>query len=77
VSQIREGLSQVLSRLPGLRRSPVVAVGSGMFLGVAAAKSMNLTIADLADMWDHKELAAFPCVSAAHLLAEQWTDRSL
>jgi len=77
VSQIREGLSQVLSRLPGLRRSPVVAVGSGMFLGLAAAKSMNLTIADLAGTWNRKELEVFPCVSAAHLLAEQWTDRSL
>jgi (4-(4-[2-(gamma-L-glutamylamino)ethyl]phenoxymethyl)furan-2-yl)methanamine synthase len=77
VSQLREGLSQVLSRLPGLRRSPVVAVGAGAFLGLAAAQSMNLAIADLAGTWDRKELAVLPCVSAAHLLAEQWTDRSI
>jgi (4-(4-[2-(gamma-L-glutamylamino)ethyl]phenoxymethyl)furan-2-yl)methanamine synthase len=77
VSQVCEGLSQALSRLPGLRRSPLVVVGSGAFLGLAAAKSMNLTIADLAATWDREELAVLPCVSAAHLLAEQWTDRSL
>ena len=77
VSQVREGLSQVLSRLPGLRRSPVVVVGSGAFLGLAAAKSMNLAIADLAGTWDREELAVLPCVSAAHLLAEQWTDGSI
>jgi (4-(4-[2-(gamma-L-glutamylamino)ethyl]phenoxymethyl)furan-2-yl)methanamine synthase len=77
VSQVREGLSQVLSRLAGLRRSPVVAVGSGAFLGLAAAKSMNLTIADLSGTWSREELAVLPCVSAAHLLAEQWTDRAI
>jgi uncharacterized hydantoinase/oxoprolinase family protein len=77
VSQIREGISQVLSRLPGLRRSPVVVVGSGAFLGLAAAQSMNLIIADLAGTWGREELAVLPCVSAAHLLAEQWTDRSI
>jgi (4-(4-[2-(gamma-L-glutamylamino)ethyl]phenoxymethyl)furan-2-yl)methanamine synthase len=77
VSQVREGLGQVLSRLPCLRRSPVVVVGSGAFLGFAAAKSMNLTIADLAGTWEREELAVLPCVSAAHLLAEQWTDKSL
>jgi probable H4MPT-linked C1 transfer pathway protein len=77
VSQVCEGLSQVLSRLPGLRRSPVVAVGSGSFLGLAAAKIMNLAIANLAGTWSREELAVLPCVSAAHLLAEQWTDRSL
>ena len=77
VSQVREGLGQVLSRLPDLRRSPVVVVGSGAFLGLAAAKSMNLAIADLAGTWGRKELAVLPCVSAAHLLAEQWTNRSI
>jgi probable H4MPT-linked C1 transfer pathway protein len=77
VSQVREGLSQVLSRLPGLRRAPVVVVGSGAFLGLAAAKSMDLTIADLAGTCGREELAVLPCVSAAHLLAEQWTDRTL
>ena len=77
VSQVREGISQVLSRLPGLRRCPVVVVGSGAFLGLAAAKSMNLAIADLAGTWDREELAVLPCVSAAHLLAEQWTDGSI
>jgi (4-(4-[2-(gamma-L-glutamylamino)ethyl]phenoxymethyl)furan-2-yl)methanamine synthase len=77
VFHVREGLSQVLSRLPDLRRSPVVVVGSGAFLGLAAAKSMNLTIADLAGTWVREELEVLPCVSAAHLLAEQWTDRFL
>jgi hypothetical protein len=76
VSQIREGLSQVLSRLPELRRHPVVIVGSGAFLGLAAAKSMDLRIADVAGTWGNEELAVLPCVAAAHLLAEQLRDRS-
>ena len=77
VSQVREGLSQVLSRLPILRRSPVVVVGSGAFLGSAAAEGMHLTIADLGSGWGCEELAVFPCASAAHLLAEQWADGSI
>jgi (4-(4-[2-(gamma-L-glutamylamino)ethyl]phenoxymethyl)furan-2-yl)methanamine synthase len=76
VCQVREGLEQVFSRIPGLRRYPVVVVGSGAFLGLAAAKSMDLQIADLPDTWSHEELAVVPCVAAAHLLAEQLKVRS-
>jgi probable H4MPT-linked C1 transfer pathway protein len=76
VCQVREGLGQVLSRVPGLRRHPVVVVGSGAFLGLAAAKSMDLDIADLSDTWGREELAVVPCVAAAHLLAKQLKDRS-
>ena len=44
IRQIREGLSQVLSRLPRLRKHPVIVVGAGAFLGLAAAKSLDLEI---------------------------------
>jgi (4-(4-[2-(gamma-L-glutamylamino)ethyl]phenoxymethyl)furan-2-yl)methanamine synthase len=76
VCQICEGLSQVLTRAPGLRRHPVVVVGAGAFLGLAAAKGMNLKIADPAGTWSSEELAVVPCVAAAHLLARQLNDGS-
>jgi (4-(4-[2-(gamma-L-glutamylamino)ethyl]phenoxymethyl)furan-2-yl)methanamine synthase len=69
IHQIREGLSRVLSRLPRLREHPVIVLGAGAFLGLAAAKSMDLEIRDLSATWDHEELAVAPCVAAAQLLA--------
>jgi (4-(4-[2-(gamma-L-glutamylamino)ethyl]phenoxymethyl)furan-2-yl)methanamine synthase len=71
VWQVRDGINQVLSRLPRLRRHPVIALGAGAFLGLAAAKSLDLEILDLAGEWNREELAVAPCVAAAHLLAEQ------
>jgi (4-(4-[2-(gamma-L-glutamylamino)ethyl]phenoxymethyl)furan-2-yl)methanamine synthase len=74
VRQVREGLNQVLTRVPGLRPYPVIVVGAGAFLGLAAAKSLDLKIADLGDTWSGEELAVIPCVAAAHLLARQLRD---
>ena len=71
VHQIREGLSQVLSRLPGLREHPVVVLGTGAFLGIDGCEehgSGNRRI--YAGYWDPEELAVLPCVAAAQLLAE-------
>jgi len=69
VCQVCEGIEQVLSRLPQLRGFPVIAVGSGAFLGEAAAKSLGLEARILSCELDKKELAVTPCVAAAHLLA--------
>ncbi len=69
INQIREGLDQVISRLPRLRSMPVIVLGTGSFLGAAAARSMGLEIRDLPS-WGHDELILTPCVAAAHLLAE-------
>jgi len=76
VLQIREGLSQVLSRVPELQQYPIVVAGSGAFLGLAAAKSMNLSLGDLEGVFQDNEQSVVPCVSAACLLAEQLKDRS-
>jgi (4-(4-[2-(gamma-L-glutamylamino)ethyl]phenoxymethyl)furan-2-yl)methanamine synthase len=70
VRQIREGLDQVISRLPRLRRHPAVVLGSGSFLGVEAADCTGLESKDLAGDWGQGEFAAAPCLAAAHLLAE-------
>lgn len=70
VRQIREGMSQVISRLPRLRSQPVVVLGMGAFLGEAAARSMGLEIRDLASSFGREESAVAPCLAAAHLLAE-------
>jgi probable H4MPT-linked C1 transfer pathway protein len=70
VCQIREGLHQVISRLPRLRSLPVVVLGSGAFLGIAAAAGMGLEVRDLAGDWGMQESAVAPCLAAAHLLAE-------
>jgi (4-(4-[2-(gamma-L-glutamylamino)ethyl]phenoxymethyl)furan-2-yl)methanamine synthase len=70
VRQIREGLGQVLSRLPELRGHPVIVLGAGAFLGEAAVKSMGMEIGNMRNDWGQKELAVAPCLAAAHLLAE-------
>lgn len=74
VNQICEGLRQVIERLPELRNHPVIVVGVGAFLGLAAAEGMNLKVADLKGIWDNTERAIMPCVAAAHLLEKQLMD---
>ena len=71
IFQIRQGLDQVISRLPRLRSQPVIALGAGAFLGEAAARSLDLKIRDLGSRWGAEELAMAPCVAAARLLADQ------
>ncbi len=73
VRQVSHGIEQVLARLPHLRKCPVIAVGSGAFLGVAAARGLNLDVLDLARERNGKEYAVAPCVAAAHLLARRLT----
>jgi uncharacterized hydantoinase/oxoprolinase family protein len=75
VCQVSEGLSQVLSRLPHLRKHPVIALGAGAFLGSDAARKLALEILDLTDEWGKDELAVAPCLAAAHVLAEQLETR--
>ncbi len=71
IRQIREGLDQVISRLPRLRSAPVVILGVGAFLGAAVADSMELEIRKLSSDWKQEELAVAPCLAAAHLLADR------
>jgi (4-(4-[2-(gamma-L-glutamylamino)ethyl]phenoxymethyl)furan-2-yl)methanamine synthase len=70
VCQIREGLEQVISRLPALRGYPAIILGAGAFLGKAAARSIGLETGDLMNEWGRGELAVAPCLAAAYLLAE-------
>ncbi len=70
VHQIQEGINQVLSRLPRLRNHPVVVLGSGAFLGKAAAEALGLIIMDATGNWERENLSVAPCISAARLLAE-------
>jgi (4-(4-[2-(gamma-L-glutamylamino)ethyl]phenoxymethyl)furan-2-yl)methanamine synthase len=76
IQQVREGIDQVISRLPQLRIHPVVILGSGGFLGKAAAVNMGLKIRDFTYAWGEK-LSAAPCLAAAHLLAEHLRSTSL
>ncbi len=68
--QIREGMEQVISRWPSLHNHPLIVLGTGAFLGRAAARSMGLEIRDELPGWGKEELAAAPCLAAAYLLAE-------
>jgi (4-(4-[2-(gamma-L-glutamylamino)ethyl]phenoxymethyl)furan-2-yl)methanamine synthase len=74
VRQVREGINQVLSRLPRLRNQPVVVLGSGAFLGKAAAEGIGLIILDVTGNWGRENLSAAPCISAARLLAEHMAE---
>jgi hypothetical protein len=71
VLQIRECIDQLISRLPSLRSLPVIAVGSGAFMGAAAARSAGLKIGELETNLGREELAVMPCIAAAQLLAGQ------
>jgi (4-(4-[2-(gamma-L-glutamylamino)ethyl]phenoxymethyl)furan-2-yl)methanamine synthase len=70
VCQIRNGLDQVISRLPELRQHPVIVLGMGAFLGRAAAQNLDLEIGYLMNDWGREESAVAPCLSAAYLLAQ-------
>jgi probable H4MPT-linked C1 transfer pathway protein len=71
--QIRDGMEQVLSRLPHLRIHPVVVLGAGAFLGHEAAQSLGLHTAKLTEDWEQKKLAVAPSLAVAHLLAQHLT----
>jgi (4-(4-[2-(gamma-L-glutamylamino)ethyl]phenoxymethyl)furan-2-yl)methanamine synthase len=70
ISQIREGIEQVISRMPRLRNYPVVAFGTGSFLAADAARSLGLEVQDLSKNWGNGRSEAVPCLAAAYLLAE-------
>ena len=75
--QVQDGLNQVLSRRPELRKHPAVVLGTGAFLGTEAARNLGLEIGESAGILGREGSpaaplgAAAPCVAAAHLLAEQ------
>ncbi len=70
VLQIREGIEQVISRLPSLRMHPVVVFGSGSFLGLAAARDAGLEISEMMGDLGKEEMAVAPCTAVARLLDE-------
>jgi probable H4MPT-linked C1 transfer pathway protein len=71
VLQIRAGIEQVISRLPCLRSAPVIVLGTGSFLGTAAAKSAGMSVGTIAGDLEREELAVAPCLAVAHLLSEK------
>ncbi len=70
ILQIRNGMEQVVSRLPPLRNHTVILLGSGAFLGMEAASGMGLKILKLADAGGQKKLSVAPSLAVAHLLSE-------
>jgi probable H4MPT-linked C1 transfer pathway protein len=70
ICRICDGMNQVISRLPRLRSHPAIVLGSGAFLGAAAARRMGMEVRDLAENWGREALAVAPCLAVAHLLAE-------
>jgi (4-(4-[2-(gamma-L-glutamylamino)ethyl]phenoxymethyl)furan-2-yl)methanamine synthase len=70
VLQIRNGMEQVISREPRLRNYPVLVLGTGAFLGAAAAGCLGLNVQDLSNNWGSIRSTAVPCLAAAYLLAE-------
>ncbi len=70
--QIQEGIEQVVSRFPQLRKHPALVLGSGAFLGKAAAAGLGFEIRDLAGEWGPEALAVAPCIAAAHLLCDHF-----
>lgn len=75
VQQITEALFQVLSRMEGDYRPPLISTGLGRFLGVESGRRLGLTIIDLADEWGPEMAAVTPSLAVAHLLAERWVKR--
>jgi len=71
ILQIRSGMEQVTSRLPRLRKYPVIVLGAGAFLGMRAAESIGLDMLKLPGDWEQKNLAAAPSLAVAHLLAKR------
>ena len=70
IHQICDGIGQVISRFPSLQMQPAIVVGSGSFLGAAAARRMRLRIERLSGELGHEQLAVAPCIAVAQLLAE-------
>lgn len=66
---IKDGIEQVLSRLPRLRNFPALVFGSGNFLGRAAAVLSGLSIATMP--LNETSSAVVPCLAAAQLLDQQ------
>jgi hypothetical protein len=71
VRQIRDGVDQVLSRLPVLWYKPVIILGIGTFLGLESAQGMGLETRAPAEGWGRRESAVAPCLAVAHLLLEK------
>jgi (4-(4-[2-(gamma-L-glutamylamino)ethyl]phenoxymethyl)furan-2-yl)methanamine synthase len=71
IDQVCDGIAQVISHYPLLRNYPVITLGAGAFLGVAAAKKRGLETIDITGDYGYEKLAVAPCLAAAHLFAEQ------
>jgi probable H4MPT-linked C1 transfer pathway protein len=70
IRQICHGIEQVLGSHPDLRVRPAILSGSGLFLGVAAARCAGLEIGHLEKNLGREELAVVPCLAVAQLLAK-------
>jgi (4-(4-[2-(gamma-L-glutamylamino)ethyl]phenoxymethyl)furan-2-yl)methanamine synthase len=77
IDQIIDGLSQILSRYPQLRKYPVFVTGAGSFLGKEAAQRTGMKASKMEDLWIVKELAVTPCVAVACLMEKYLESQSL
>lgn len=68
VSQVADGLQQVLSRHPG-DAAPVLPAGVGAFLAAEAGRRLGLATVDAAFPWREAGSAALPASAVAVLLA--------
>lgn len=70
VRQIRDGMEQVIARVPVLREHPVLLLGAGAFLAAEVASAMGLESRDLSVELGERA-KALPCLAVAHLLARR------
>ncbi len=72
IQQISDAILQVVSRLKNHYDLPIIALGSGRFLAVEAARRLGIEVQDLAAIGSSNKVSAVaPCVAAAYLLADQ------
>ena len=70
LQQVTEALLQVLSRIEGGSRLPLVVAGSGHYLAVEIGRRLGMKIIDMRKEWGEKIAAVLPSLAAAVLLAK-------
>lgn len=71
--QIVKALMQVLSRIEGGLRLPVIATGSGAFLVERCARRLGLMAVDIRELLGPEAAVATPSLATAYLLAKYLT----
>jgi len=66
---VSESLLQVLSRLEGGLRLPLVVAGVGGFLAAEVGRRLGMQVMDLGEVWGERAVAVLPSLAVAYLLA--------